>query len=198
MNKNLLLSLGLAALALCFLAPGSASAVTINFIELPNEAGIQVTGIDANGNPFSTSKPNSEQFYISSPAVPTGYVPDLILSHIGISQTSSGYLFVLLESAGGPVSDYIWVHRLNSIFTVIDFISDTENFLVPPSVPTTTVVETGGLQFVGAYLNDKGEQVQFNVQSDRDVSVPDSGVTIVLFGSALGVMAAVRRKLGVA
>src|ERR1700730_13119615 len=86
----------LATLALtagsCLAGPGAAAAVVINFDELLNEAGIHLTGFDFNGNPIDVTKLGSETFHISSPSVPNGYSPDAILSHIGISMTSGGFL----------------------------------------------------------------------------------------------------------
>ena len=171
-----------AALSLGFLAPSSASAVPLNFnfTELPKEGGIHLTGNDVTGATFDVTKLSSETFHISSPSVPSGYSPDFIASHIGISRTSAGYLFVLLESPGGPVSDYVWVHQFIPAFTVIDFISDTESVLSLPAPVTGTVVETGRLQSVGSYLNDRGETVNLSVLSD----VPEPS-TLALFGSGL-------------
>ena len=170
-----------AASSLVF-ASNSSAAVIINFIELPNEAGIRVTGTGFDGTPFDVTKSNSESFFVSSPAVPVGYAPDMILSHIGITRTSSGFLFAMLESDGGPVSDYIWVHQFIPAFTVIDFISDSEAALILPGTPTLSVVETGGLQFIGSYVNDRGETVSISAQSDTEVPEPS---TIALIGVGL-------------
>ena len=115
---------------------------------------------------------------------------------IGISHTTAGYLFALTDSAGGPVSDYVWVHQFIPAFTVIDFVSDTDlGSLNLPAAPNAIVVETGGLQLVGSYVNDRGEVVTLNVQSDVE-SIPDSGATAALLGSALLGLAALRRRFG--
>lgn len=180
------------ALALGLLSIGSASAApsgVINFIELPNDGGIQMTSSGVVGSADVTIQ-NPEEFHISSPAVPSGYSPDAILGHIGVSRTSPGHLFALVESIEGPVSDYVWVHTINGPFTVIDFVSASAGFVVPPGTPETTIVEDGTLQFIGNYTNDKGELIQINVQS----SVPDAGSTMALLGLALGGIAAVRRQ----
>ena len=78
-------------------------------------------------------------------------------------------------------------------FTVIDFLSDPNSFV--DLTPTATVVETGNLQLVGTYINDRGETVSLNVQSDREV--PDTGSTVSLLGLGLLGIGAIRRKLAV-
>lgn len=180
----------LAALTTLVLTAGSASAaVVLNFIELANEAGIQLTGVAFDGSLINVTKLNSETFGISSPAVPAGYVPDAIVSRIGISRTSPGLLVNILESVGGPLSDQVWVHRLNGIFTVIDFISDPAQFVA--GIADVTVVETGALQNVLNYNNDRGELVSINVLSDLDVPEP-AGPALV--GVALLGLAATRKR----
>lgn len=176
-----------AALSLGFPAPSSAGPVQINFTELPNEGGIQLTGTDFAGNPISVLKLNAETFGISSPIVPTGYTPDAILSHIGISQQGGDRLFAILETPGGPVSDYVWVHRLNNVFTVIDFVSDIDLPLTLPSTPLNTVVETGALQDVGGYTSDDGTSVRFAVQSDVE-TVPEPSTWLMMATGILGLL----------
>ena len=181
----------LVALAtLAFTAGNSSATVIINFDELPNEAGIHVTGVAFNGSLFDFTKLGSETFHISSPVVPPGYSPDAILSRIGISGSSAGFLVNILESAGGPISDQVWVHQFISQFTVIDFISDPAQF-VSGVVPFATVVETGSSQNVLNYNNDRGELVSINVTSAIDVPEP---ATLALVGAAILGMAAMRRR----
>src|SRR5262249_52244058 len=104
--------------------------------------------------------------------------------------SASYYLFDILESPGGPISDQVYVHTLTGArFTVIDFLSDPNTFV--DLTPTATVVETGNLQLVGTYLNDFGEQVSLNVRSD----VPDTGSTVSLLGLGMLGIGAIRRKL---
>jgi len=170
--------------------------VIISFQELPNEGGVRLSGSDINGTPFNVTKLGAETFFLSSPVVPSGYPADATLSHIGISQSGDYYLANILESPGGPLSDQVYVHRLFGNFTVIDFISDPAQF-VTGLTPTTTTVETGSLQNVLTYSNDRGETVRINVQSDLDV-VPEPA-TLTVFG--LGVVAVAgnalrRRKWG--
>jgi VPDSG-CTERM motif len=166
----------------------SAKATTLNWVELPNEGGIHFSG-DTVVAIFNNDVPGSETYHVSSPIVPFGYTPDALASHIGISHSADYYLFNILESPGGPISDQVYVYRLSNIFTVIDFLSDPSMFV--NLTPTGTVVETGGLQLVGTYLNDRGETVFLNVQSD----VPDAGSTLSLLGFALAGVAVLRRKL---
>ena len=181
----------LVALATLALTAGSSSAaVVINFDELPNDAGIHLTGLDFAANPIDVTKLGSETFHISTPAVPGGYSPDAILSRIGISRTSAGFLVNILESAGGPISDQVWVHQFIPAFTVIDFISDPDQFVVGVN-PFATVVETGTLQNVLNYNNDRGELVSINVNSDLDVPEP---ATLALVSAALFGIAATRRR----
>ena len=165
----------------------SASAGTINWVELPNEGGIDFFGDFTNGG-HSTG----EVFHVSSPAVPPGYVPDAIASHIGISRTASYYLFNILEFPNGPISDQVYVYQFIPAFTVIDFISDPSLFV--NLIPTATVVEAPGLFLAGTYINDRGETVFLNV--DSGVSAPDAGSTLPLLGFALAGLGILRRKLG--
>ena len=180
----------LAALAMLALTAGSSSAgVIINFDELLDEAGIELTGFDINGTPFDVTKLGSEIFHISTPAVPSGYTPDAILSHIGISRTSAGFLINILESAGGPISDQVWVHQFIPLFTVIDFISDESQFVTGVQ-PFATVVETGNLQNALSYTNDRGELVSMNVRSD----VPEPATLALLSLGLAGLGFSRRRK----
>jgi|GEM_PF-5125856 len=159
--------------------------VIINFDELPNEAGIHLTGFDISGNPIDVTKlGGAESFHISSPVVPGGYSPDAILSHIGISHSSNGYLVNILESPDGPISDQVHVYQFIPIFTVIDFISDPDQFVA--GTPDATFVETGDLQNVLNYSNDRGELVSINVRSDVE-AVPEPS-TIVMWTLLAGVI----------
>jgi hypothetical protein len=169
--------------------------VVINFDELANEAGIRFHGTAFDGTPFDVTKLGSETFHVSSPVVPGGYNPDAVLSHIGISRTSGGYLVNILESDGGPISDQIWVHQFVQQFTVIDFISDPAQFVTGVDV-FATVVETGSSQNVLNYLNDRGEQVSINIISDVDATVPEPG-TILLISAAMVGIAATRRRTSI-
>ena len=178
---------GIVTFALC--AANSFADVIIRFDELPNDAGVHVTGARFDGSTFDVTKLD-EVFHISTPVVPGGYSPDLILSRIGISNTTSGYLVNILESAGGPISDQVWVHEFIPQFTVIDFISDPSQFILGVA-PVATLVETGLSQNVLNYLNDRGEQVSIFVTSD--VELPEPG-TLALFTTAMLGGAAVRRR----
>jgi len=168
----------------------SASAVTLNWVELPNEGGVHFSG-DTVVQIINNDVPGSETYHVSSPIVPSGYNPDALVSHIGISRTAEYYLFNILESPGGPLSDQVYVYRLSNIFTVIDFLSDPSQFV--NLTPTATVVEAPGLQLVGTYVNDRGETVFLNV--DSGVETPDAGSTLPLLGFALAGLGVLRRKL---
>jgi hypothetical protein len=193
LGRRLKIMIALATLALT--AGSSSAAVIINFDELPNETGIRLSGVAFDGTPFDVTKLGSETFHVSSPVVPAGYNPDAILSHIGITRTSAGYLVNILESAGGPISDQIWVHQFLPLFTVIDFISDPDQFVFGVDA-FATVVETGSSQNVLNYFNDRGEQVSINVTSDVPESAVPEPATFALVGAAiLGIAATRRRKL---
>lgn len=179
---------GFILFALC--VSNSFADVIIHFDELPNDTGIHVTGTAFDGSSFDVTKLD-EVFHISSPQVPGGYAPDLVLSRIGISLTSSGYLVNILESAGGPISDQVWVHQFTSLFTVIDFISDPGQFILGVA-PVATVVETGQSQNVLNYLNDRGELVSIFVTSDAEI--PEPGTLALVSIAMLGIAAQRRRK----
>ncbi len=172
------------------LSPANAS-VVIQFEELPNEAGIHLGGFDINGNMIDLTKGNgAETFHLSSPDVPTGYSADATLSHIGNGMSDNEYLVNILESAGGPISDQVWVHQFIPSFTVIDFISDPDQFVVGVA-PSATIVETGLLQHALVYNNDRGELVSIDVLSDVDAPEP---ATLALFGFGLAGLGWARRK----
>ncbi len=181
------LKIVLAALATLALTAGSASARVVSFIELPNEAGIQMQADDGT----DVTKLGSETFHLSSPSVPVGYPADATVSHIGISLSGGYYLADILESAGGPLSDQVFVHILNGLFTVIDFISDPDQF-VTGVTPTVTVVETGSLQNVLNYNNDRGELVSINVLSDLEL--PEPTTALLLPAALVGLLGCSRRQ----
>src|SRR5262245_66232825 len=105
-------------------ASSLAGPITINFLELsPDETGIRVTGTDVNGNAITVpDKLGAETYRISAPGCTaiSGCNPDTTLGGIG---TATEYLVNILESAGGPISDQVWVHRISSSggSQVIDF-----------------------------------------------------------------------------
>src|SRR5215510_6645467 len=132
------------ALAMIALTLGSASAVvTLNFLELPNEGGIHLTGTASNGTPINLTLLGSETRNVSAPgctAIP-GCNPNFTTNQIG---TDTEFLVNILESVGGPLSDQIHVHRLTSAdgSQVIDFISDdgTPFDTAGPGAIVTTLV----------------------------------------------------------
>jgi hypothetical protein len=178
-----------AALSVCSLAATTASAsVTLNFIEAANGS-VHLTGSDNNGDPISATGSTADQFHLSSPIIPEGYTADATVGHIGISRSADDYLFALTERGG--VSDYVWVHRLAGIFTVIDFVSDPTSV---PGTPDRTVAENGALQFVGSYLNDRGELVSISVQSAAVPEPASWAMMLVGFGGLGAGLRARRRK----
>jgi hypothetical protein len=185
----------LVALATLALTAGSASAaVILNFQELPNEGGIHLTGTASNGTPIDVTLLNSETFRVSAPGCTTipGCNPNFTTMEIG---TGTEFLVNILESAGGPLSDQIHVHRLSSSdgSQVIDFISDPSAFATAgPGAMVTTLVETGSLQSGLTYTSNAPTTV--NISFTSDVSdVPEPG-TLSLLGLGLGVLAFSRRK----
>jgi hypothetical protein len=166
--------------------------VVLNFVELPNEGGIHLTG------DLDVTKLGSETFRVSAPGCVNivGCNPDATLNQI---DTNDEFLVNILESPGGPISDQVWVHRflpdtLGSL--VIDFHSDdgTPFATGGPGAIVTSVVETGSLQPVLTYTSTAGTVINISVLSDVE-SVP-APATLLLVGAALlGIAITRRRKL---
>jgi len=183
--------LGLIALATLALTTGSSAAAVLNFEELPNEAAIHLTG------DLDVTKLGSETFRISAPGCVNiaGCNPDATLNQIG---TNDEFLVNILESAGGPISDQVWVHRLLSDIPgslVIDFHSDdgTPFATGGPGAIVTTVVETGSLQPVLAYTSTAGTVINISVLSDVE-RVPGPAPLLLVGAALLGIAFTRRRK----
>jgi len=175
--------IGVVALLLILGTSATATAgPIINFEELNDDSGIRVFGTTAGGSPFDVTFLGKETIHISSPDVPPGYSPDLILNQIGISRTTDSILVNILESPGGPISDQVHVFQFIPAFTVIDFISDPDSFVAGP--PDVTVVETAGFQNVLNYTNDRGGAVVINVNSGVDAVPEPATLTMIGFGIA--------------
>src|SRR5215475_15916467 len=164
------------ALAMIALTAGSASAVvTLNFLELPNEGGIHLTGTASNGTPINLTLLGSETFRVSAPGCTAiqGCNPNFTTNQIG---TDTEFLVNILESPGGPLSDQIHVHRLTTAggSQVIDFISDGAPFQTAgPGAIVTTLVETGALQNGLTYTSDAGAPVNIFFSSEVSEAVPE-------------------------
>src|SRR3954465_3752729 len=103
-------AVGLLTLAsLAFTASQSSAQEVINFIELPNEGGIQMTASGPSG-PRDVTVPG-ETFHLSTNNVPAGYPADATVSHIGITGITSSYLVNILESVGSLISDQVHIYQ---------------------------------------------------------------------------------------
>ncbi len=185
------------ALAMIALTAGSASAVvTLNFIELPNEGGIHLTGTESSGTPIDVTLLGSEMFRVSAPGCTgiAGCNPNFTTMQIG---TDTEFLVNILESPGGPLSDQIHVHRLTTAegSQVIDFISDGAPFhTAGPGAIVTTLVETGTLQSGLTYPSGDAGVLPVNIFFSSEVSeVPEPG-TLSLLGLGLAVLGFSWRK----
>jgi hypothetical protein len=184
----------LCVLAVASVWPGGTASAgpIINFIELPNEAGIHLTGFDAFGNPIDVTKLGAEAFHLAATGI-AGV--DAVVKQIGTRRTETEFLINILESVGGPISDQVWVHHFP--FMSIDFFSDPSEFVTDVE-PFATFVETGALQNVLNYENDRflrlGDSngiVSINVLSDVEVPEP---ATLALVASGLLSLAIMRRR----
>lgn len=190
-----------AGLSLALLLANSASAaVTINFIELPNEGGIHVTTTDASVPTHDITK-NAEPARVATISFAVMGSADLYMTHIGVTHLGPGFsvLVNILESPGGPLSDQIWLHlmgpdQFQNAATVIDFISDPSQFNI--STSPAAIVEHGSQQQGLTYNDATGNQVPINFLSDTEGVVPEPH-SLVIWGLLAGAglfMTHVRRR----
>jgi hypothetical protein len=166
----------LAVVALTLAWAGSASAISISFIEpISPTASIGVT-TDLVGATITTS-PELASVSISSPAL------------VGLSLSAA---IALREgSLAGPISDLVTVSLASGTLTA-SFQSDAEAGL--PGTPLVNLVETGLPQV--ALSVDLGTLASLSIttQSDLDLAPVPEPSTLLLFGSSLAGFGAVWRR----
>jgi len=100
---------------------------------------------------------------------------------------AAGYV-ELLEPDGKTISDYLWVDARGFLY----FESDPLNFTPPPGLPLLgSLIETGQLQEVDQFF-PAGQTRPLFIQSEPPQTPEPS--TLLLFGSAVGILFGVRRR----
>jgi len=175
--------------ALAGTPPGTPGQVTLNFIELDNEAGIALTGFDFTGAAINAPTLTGEIYHVGVPFTGNNNpTPDFRLNHIGFTHNPLAYLLVNILENDGTLSDQIFVYKDSGSNTHIDFISDPAMFSTLN--PTGILTETGTLQPGLTYTSDTPSPVIINFQSDIDVPAPGA---VAMLGLG-GLLAARRRR----
>ena len=156
-----------------FVSASRGSAHTIDFIELPNEGGVQIFTDGSLLNFFA----NSETGSVGANFNDGNYTPQVI--NVDLYDEPSHLV----------VSDRITitVPAANPPQITVGLTSDTEGVLLAPQTPENiALTETGGLQVITTLTNSNGVQTTIRVQSDLDTSaaVPEPA-SFVLIGAGL-------------
>ena len=174
MRPRLFLPVAVVALTLAW--GGSASAISISFIEpISPTANITVT-TDVLGATITTS-PELASVSVSVPAL------------VGLSLSAA---IALREgSLTGPISDLVTVSLASGTLTA-SFQSDAEAGL--PGTPLVNLVETGLPQLALSVDLSSVLSLSITTQSDLDLAPVPEPSTLLLFGSSLAGFGAVWRR----
>ncbi len=174
MRPRLFLPVAVVALTLAWV--GSASAISISFIEpISPTANITVT-TDVLGATITTS-PELASVSISSPAL------------VGLSLSTA---IALREgSLTGPISDLLTVSLASGTLSA-SFQSDAETGL--PGTPLVNLVETGLPQLALSVDLSSLVSLSITTQSDLDLAPVPEPSTLLLFGSSLAGLGTLWRR----
>ena len=178
-----------------------ASAVTISFIEAPNE-GSTTTTVNLAGCPGCVliADIGGVEEGTAAFSAPGGFFAGLPMD-VTFAQA------ILVEPAGmpgepaGAVSDTVQLQIINTpdiILVVANFFSDREDITTFPPTGFPTVVETGGVQNISANFATESAPGVFTpltlpanlvIQAQSDVVIPESSTVLLLALGLLGLSA---------